>query len=84
MRYLELDDPVGDQFRGTYNGKKYQLIYKLDNPGFEISVRFDLPGGIGSYHNWIDKTTQVPLKGCEMDNEPYELPYIAYSNVWDI
>lgn len=84
MRYLELDDPVGDQFRGTYNGKKYQLIYKLDNPGYEISVRFDLPGGIGSYHNWIDRTTQVPLKGCEMDNEPYELPYIAYSNVWDI
>lgn len=73
VRYLEIDDPTNG-FQKTYNGRKYRLIFNVEDPAFRYIH-------VSEFWNAVKLTIDqnVPHPWAYMDNDPYRSNILIFA-----
>ena len=82
VRYLELDDN-STTFQGTYNGKRYTIIYHPEAFWEEPIRRAANINYLQSFHNYLMEKYNYLNNGCYLDGQPYEPNIYTWFSGWD-
>ena len=83
VRYMEIPDDDAQTFKGTYNGKKYELVYS-PSAANEMELRFAVNVAVlANFHNYVWKKYDYQVNGCYMDNVKWNLGFFKTNPAWE-